>query len=174
MGGIGGMSMERFTHRETPDKHAYVEKGKSLITTGWYSMTNEGYRGPAIERLAAYEDTELEPEAVAQLKQIADIFNCDPNDPAQLKGLLDELRGWQQVGRDGRLVVLPCKVGDMVYHVVHPRTCAPVIAEHRIKTLGEAVSLVGRMGKGVLIDTYLTRQKAEAAVDRLKGGGEHG
>lgn len=41
-----------------------------------------------IDRLAAYEDTGLEPERVAELAQAE---------------------------KDGRLVVLPCKVGDMVY-----------------------------------------------------------
>lgn len=59
--------MERFTHRQTPDKHAYVDIGKSLITTAWYSMTDEGCRGPAIDRLADYEDTGLEPQEVKDM-----------------------------------------------------------------------------------------------------------
>lgn len=59
----------------------------------------------AISRLAAYEDTDLTPDAAAQLKQIAEIFNCDPNDPAQLKQLCDKLRDWQQADQDGRLAV---------------------------------------------------------------------
>lgn len=45
-----------------------------------------------IDRLAAYEDTELEPEATAQLKKIAEIFNCDTSDLEQLKALYDKLR----------------------------------------------------------------------------------
>lgn len=65
------------------------------------------------QQCAAYEDTGLTPDAVAQLKQIAEIFNCDPNDHAQLKQLCDKLRGWKQAEQAGRLVVLPCKIGEM-------------------------------------------------------------
>lgn len=51
------------------------------------------------------------------LKQIAEIFNCDPNDPAQLKQLCDKLRNWQQAEQAGRLVVPPCKAGDTIYQL---------------------------------------------------------
>lgn len=87
------MSMERLTRR---DEVGTVIEPRNRM---------EAWRMAKL--LADYEDTWLEPEAVAQLKQIADIFNCDPGDPAQLKGLLDKLRGWHESERDGRLVVLP-------------------------------------------------------------------
>lgn len=60
-----------------------------------------------LQILRHYIATELTPEAAAQLKQIAEIFNCDPNDPAQLKQLCNKLRGWQWAEQDGWLVVLP-------------------------------------------------------------------
>lgn len=137
--------MDRMTHRETPENTAYVDRG--LVNLSWYSMTDEGYRGPAIERLAAYEDTEMEPERVAELAQAE---------------------------RDGRLVVLPCKVGDTVYRVFHPKGCKPAIGEHKVRTIGDAALLAGHIGEGFLVDNYLTRQEALAAVERLKGEGEHG
>ena len=67
----------------------------------------------------------------------------------------------------GRLVVLPCKVGDTVYRVLTTRDCPPVISEVKIKTVGQAADLIGRMGKRKLLSYYLTREEAEAA---LKGG----
>lgn len=66
----------------------------------------------AARRLAAYEDTGLEPEAVAQLKKIAENFNCDHADPAQLKDLCVKLHELAQAERDGRLVVLPQDDGE--------------------------------------------------------------
>lgn len=42
-------------------------------------------------------------EWLTVLKQIAEIFNCDPGDPAQLKQLCDKLRGWQAADQDGRM-----------------------------------------------------------------------
>lgn len=69
----------------------------------------------------------------------------------------------------GRLVVLPCKVGDTVYRVLTTRDCPPVISEVKIKTVGQAADLIGRMGKRKLLSYYLTREEAEAAL-ALKGG----
>ena len=69
----------------------------------------------------------------------------------------------------GRLVVLPCKVGDTVYRVLTTRDCPPVISEVKIKTVGQAADLIGRMGKRKLLSYYLTREEAEAALAG-KGG----
>ena len=69
----------------------------------------------------------------------------------------------------GRLVVLPCKVGDTVYRVLTTRDCPPVISEVKIKTVGQAADLIGRMGKRKLLSYYLTREEAEAALAQ-KGG----
>lgn len=49
-------SENRLTHRETPDKHAYVNR--NCCELHWYTMTDEGYSGKAIEKLAMYEDAE--------------------------------------------------------------------------------------------------------------------
>ena len=63
-----------------------------------------------MDRLAAYEETGLTPEeidmdheAAEQLRQLC--RDCD----------LDRLEGLAEADKDGRLVVLPCKVGDTVY-----------------------------------------------------------
>lgn len=70
--------------------------------------------------LAAYEDTGMTPESVEALKlsmmgkAIAEIkeFNGLP---------VDRLRELAEADKDGRLVVLPCKVGDTVYLIVTKR-----------------------------------------------------
>lgn len=68
----------------------------------------------AAQLLAAYEDTGLEPEAVEHLKlasmgkAIAEI--------KEFEGLpIDRLRELAQADREGRCVVLPCKVGDAIF-----------------------------------------------------------
>lgn len=48
----------------------------------------------------------LSGKTATQLKKIAEIFNCDLDNPEQLKQLYNKLRGWQQADQDGRLVVL--------------------------------------------------------------------
>ena len=67
-----------------------------------------------LTRLAAYEDTGLEPEEindmaldVATLKTIESMYDGLGNP--------DHLRDILQAEQDGRLLVLPCKVGDHVW-----------------------------------------------------------
>lgn len=150
---------------------AYSEKAKEILDTlHTERLAYETEYIPLMDcvtQCAAYEETEMEPETVAQLKKIAEIFNCNPTDPAQLKSLYVKLQELALAERAGRLVVLPCKVGDTVYQVYHPQKCTPVITERKIETLEEAAYLVGRMGKRFLIDIYLTRPEAEAAVKLL-------
>lgn len=74
-----------------------------------YMCTIEGVNN-AVARLAAYEDTELEPEEITvQLEILRRYFEAA--DGIGLK----RLRELSQAEKDGRLVVLPCKVGDTVY-----------------------------------------------------------
>mgnify|MGYP000970740375 CR=1 FL=1 len=66
----------------------------------------------AWERLAAYEDTGLTPQEVLSMKfewcAMMDALNS-------IGGGYTRLRELAEADRDGRLVVLPCKVGDTVW-----------------------------------------------------------
>ena len=133
-----------------------------------------GFKQGGVERLAAYEDTGLTPESVEALKlsmmgkAIAEIkeFNGLP---------VDRLRELAEADKDGRLVVLPCKVGDTVYRIV--RDADPHIARDEARNMYFAddmtlcVELVGgriilseKFGKTV----FLTREVAEKALEAMK------
>lgn len=65
----------------------------------------------ALDRLAAYEDTGLEPREVSAIvKEWSDlctvIGEC---------GGIDHLRELAEADKNGRMVVLPCKAGDTVW-----------------------------------------------------------
>lgn len=71
------------------------------------------YLNNAIVRLAAYEDTGLTPEEIVNAdKTLKDNWEM-PLD--RLTEAIDLIKAKD----DGRLVVLPCKVGDTVYQVDH-------------------------------------------------------
>ena len=131
------------------------------------------------ERLKAYEDTGLEPESVEALKlsmmgkAIAEITEFD--------GLpIDRLLEMAEADKDGRLVVLPCKVGDTVYEVTSRKT----ISEYRVKAIRvelfctsiEWDIVAGFVDKsifGVPVDdigktVFLTREEAESALEAMK------
>ena len=98
------------------------------------------------------EDTDLCPKCGAALEQL------------RIKDR-DRFLELMSADRDGRLVVLPCKVGDTVYRVLSVKDGEPVIVPCEIKTVGQAADLAGRIGKkGWIVSTYLSRQEAEEAL----------
>ena len=68
----------------------------------------------ALNRLTAYEDTGLEPEEVNALKRAKHWREVEPI--THFEGVpIEHAIELVQAEKDGRLVVLPCKIGDTVY-----------------------------------------------------------
>lgn len=66
------------------------------------------------ERLKAYEDTGLEPESVEALK--LSMMGKAISEITEFDGLpIDRLRELAEADKDGRLVVLPCRVGEKLW-----------------------------------------------------------
>lgn len=122
------------------------------------------------ERLKAYEDTGLDPATCANYKAF--------EDEAISKGVtFRRIVALMEADRAGRLVVLPCKVGDTVYEVTSRKT----ISEYRVKairvelfcTFIEWDIVAGFVDKslfGVSVDeigktVFLTREEAEKALE---------
>ena len=116
----------------------------------------------AANRLAAYEDTGMEPEDLkkafnetAILKLAAQVLRTTP----------DHLRDLLQAEQDGRLVVLPCKVGDTVYQIDAER-----VYESEVKRIIFDCDDIAFDERAIGGSIFLTREDAEAA---LKGGEDH-
>lgn len=93
---------------------------------------------------------------------------ADYEDIADTVGGFDHLRELAEADKDGRLVVLPCKVGDTVYRLFAGNPDNPVIATLKINTVAEAVKLIGKMGMHKYIGTFLTLEEAEKALETMK------
>lgn len=131
------------------------------------------------DRLAAYEDTGLEPEEITT-EPYGCVFYCNrkcnlygdfcaegPGCPDEIGAeAVKHLLELAKAEEDGRLVVLPCKVGDTVYRVITTRDTAPILTEIEIKSLAQAVELIGKIGEHKLLSWYLTREEAEAALKK--------
>ena len=100
--------MKRYT-----EKH-YDENGYYLICSGNCETLNCGDCGildKIVDRLAAYEDTGLEPEDIKRAFNEAAVLKL----AGQALGITpDRLRELAQADREGRCVVPPCKVGQKV------------------------------------------------------------
>lgn len=131
--------------------------------------------GKAISRLAAYEDTGLTPEDIIKALKTLDLLTEATNGIS-----LNRIREFAQAEQDGRLLVLPCKIGDTLFD-----TTMGDIKELTVKSipmmlyphgLHIGLNATNYRGAFLLIEmwqigktVFLTREEAEAA---LKGGAE--
>lgn len=108
--------------------------------------------------LAAYEDTGMTPEEIDMDHEAAETLRqlcrgCD----------LDRLEKLAEADKDGRIVVLSCKVGDTVYRLQYieqtPGRFVVGVAEIKF-----ALLWLEEFGETV----FLTREEAEAALEAMK------
>ena len=99
----------------------------------------------ALNRLAAYEDTGLAPERVTELARAE---------------------------KDGRLVVLPCKVGTEIWTVVTKRPKVSVPEFSFIKRSRLTWNNMRAVLQGFGKTDFLTREEAEAALKKREADNE--
>ena len=181
--------MERLTKRDT-DGQAMMDCQKCEADwTGKHGKpmadcTALYCRNRLLDRLVEYEDTGLMPEEVSALvKDWSDlrtiIGEC---------GGIDRLRELAEADKDGRLVVLPCKVGDVMYKLFREYTectsyqvrkdnyCCEgcmvpcdsrevtVIRAIQPNSLPEVVRYIEEIGKTV----FLTHEEAKKALEAME------
>ena len=124
------------------------------------------------ERLKAYEDTGLEPAMCANYKTF--------EDEAISKGVtFKRIVALMEADKNGRLVVLPCKVGQRVFALLDTDKH---ISECEVKQIGMGNKInfiglepIGARGReyGVALNgfgktVFLTREEAEAALEAME------
>lgn len=96
--------MERLTQR--------LRTGEVLMAPEYEEKyTAEEWIAVLQDRLAAYEDTGLTPDEIRSMRE----EHFSGLEMAKLHSALMELKKYQEADKDGRLVVLPCKVGDTLW-----------------------------------------------------------
>ena len=83
------------------------------VTPGYELNTVRGMKA-VVDRLAAYEDTGLGPEEVTELMAAHGTGILELCEYRSI-GPVKRLKELAQAEKDGRLLVLPCKVGDTVW-----------------------------------------------------------
>ena len=162
--------MERLTKRDT-DGQAMMDCEKCKADwTGKHGKpmvdcTALYCRNRLKDRLAAYEDTWLEPEEVLP-KDKADEIALKLMRLADLESLCSytRLRELAEADKDGRLVVLPCEVGTATYYIHYPIAVYPDKSEPEIKRGIFTLCDLDRVGRSV----FLTREEAEAALEAME------
>ena len=154
--------MERLTEYESIGGHAHA------ILTG--DLDN------AIMRLAAYENIGLEPAEVISMQGEWCAMLAALN---SIGGGYGRLRELAEADKDGRMVVLPCKVGQRVFALLDTDKH---LSECEVKQIGlgneigfVGIEPIGARGReyGVSIKgfgktVFLTREEAEKALEAMK------
>ena len=144
------------------------EDNGNCTAVGWFCTAVAAAHCPLLQE---YLDTELTPEeidmdheAAEQLRQLCQ--GCD----------LDRLEELAEADRAGRLVVLPCKVGDGLWTFCsHPVEQIYSFTVTDISTLnGRTMLNTSRCGvidaRDVGKTVFLTREEAEKALEATKNG----
>lgn len=148
--------------------------GPECLEVGGNCAMNCKWEEAAWSRLAAYEDTGLTPEQCENAKVIIEsAFSDDTSKAERIRELL-------KADKAGRVVVLPCKVGDMLYEVTGRKTISVYkVKAIRVELFGlfiewdivegfawQSLSGInaGEIGKIV----FLTREEAEKALEAMK------
>ena len=128
-------------------------------------------------RLKAYEDTGLMPDEIKSMQG----EHFSGLEMAKLHSALMELKKYQEADLDGRLVVLPCRIGATVYVLIqdsaifHPETNGWYIGTETIGAITRAGFYLGDPEEGsfepndeIGKTVFLTREEAEKALEAMK------
>ena len=165
--------MERLTDKREAD--ARREEYERRLANGYPRNIPE----ERFLRLAAYEDTGLQPESVEAIK--LSMMGKAISEITEFDGLpIDRLRELAEADKDGRVVVPPCKVGDRLYEVTGRKTISVYkVRAIRVELFGlfiewdivegfvwQSLSGInaGEIGKTV----FFTREEAEKALEAMK------
>lgn len=172
--------MERLTEwNDEQTRHAYYPRCFEEPCYGGGCKINDcPFETAVCDRLAAYEDTGLSPEKVSWMKEVVE--EAFDNDTSRI----ERAHNLHVADKEGRVVVLPCKVGDTIYAIVQVFASDGVyhkITEKKITGIGgntmNKVWMVNRensledrfspseFGRTV----FLTREEAEKALAEMEG-----
>ena len=132
-----------------------------------------------VERLAAYEDTGMTPKRCAEFARADAEGRYIVMRDAEQEGVA-RLRELAEADKDGRVVVLPCKVGDRLYEVTGRKTISVYkVKAIRVELFGLFIewdivegfvwqSLAGINAGEIGKTVFLTREEAEKALGAMK------
>ena len=121
------------------------------------------------ERLKAYEDAGLSPQACANAREIEETLSgCDYS--------ISRIAELMKADKEGRVLILPCKVGDMAYWVHNGVITGCHVYRIQVNRKGTFVFLKSTISHGGFRTdaclgktVFLSRKEAEKALQEMEG-----
>lgn len=167
--------MERLTEwNDEQTRHAYYPRCFEEPCYGGGCKINDcPFETAVCDRLAAYEDTGLSPEKVSWMKEVVEA--AFDNDTSRI----ERAHNLHVADKEGRVVVLPCKVGHRVFALLDTDKH---ISECEVKQIGLGNEIgfvglepIGARGReyGVALNgfgktVFLTREETEKALAEME------
>ena len=171
--------MERLTEwNGGQTRHAYYPRCfKEPCYGSGCKIENCPFEAAVCDRLAAYEDTGLEPEAIETVKlalaarHMVDLETLNNTPISRLVELAE-------ADKDGRVVVLPCKVGDTVWFKTYKNNARDCIGvqPHEVTRISASIIVPGEIVDiGIPVDqigvrVFLSETEAVAADAKPPAG----
>ena len=158
--------MERMTEwNDEQTRHAYYPRCfEEPCYGGGCKIKDCQFETAVCERLAAYEDTGLEPEAVETVKlalaaeHMVDLETLNNTPISRLVELAE-------ADKDGRVLILPCKLGTKVYRIRYKIADYPDKPDLEIADTWFTPEYREDISKTV----FLAREEAEKALQEMEG-----
>ena len=159
--------MERLTEwNGGQTRHAYYPRCfKEPCYGGGCKIKDCPFEIAVCERLAAYEDTGLTPKEVTALGELFDYALKESKTLTEQLTLLHHIRELAEADRDGRVLILPCKLGTKVYRIRYKIADYPDEPDLEIADTWFTPEYREDIGKTV----FLTRAEAERAIQEMEG-----
>ena len=153
--------MERLTKWE--NGHAYYTRCfEKPCYGGGCKLEDCPFETVVCEHLAAYEETGLTPEEIKAPFTEDEMINL----AAQALGVdIGRLRELAEADKDGRVLILPCKLGTKVYRIRYKIADYPDKPDLEIADTWFTPEYREDIGKTV----FLAREEAEKALQEMKG-----
>lgn len=157
--------MERLTEwNDEQTRHAYYPRCfKDPCYGNGCKIDGCQFEAAVCDRLAAYEDTGLEPETIETVKlalatkHLADLETLNKTPIRRLVELAE-------ADKDGRVLILPCKLGTKVYRIRYKIADYPDDPEPEIATTWFTPEYRDDIGKTV----FLSREEAEKTLQGME------
>lgn len=124
-------------------------------------------------------ESDTEPDDCDSCQEICGSINCHCDDDCPIQQAFDRLASYEDLAEQGKLLELPCKVGDTVYEIfrgkiqeyevisIHISSCSKLYGWELKTPHGSYSNLLGFEESAIRSKVFLKKSEAEQALKNI-------